>query len=128
MQNAPKEFAAVFVLNLSVSNDPRIVTRFETYLFTATSTDDAFQQASAFAPRLNDSYRNSDGNVVTITCLGIHDLNFPEPGSDDLPGLVSSADFVAPSGTEFVALITEREHLACYDRRIRRSGFPNLSQ
>ncbi|HNQ15999.1 MAG TPA: DUF4288 domain-containing protein, partial [Pyrinomonadaceae bacterium] len=77
--NEPKQFAAVFVLRIVVGSDPRIVTRFETYLIDADTPDDAYQQANELGPRLDYKYRNSDGEIVTIKSLGIHELDVVEP-------------------------------------------------
>lgn len=128
MPNESKQFSVVFVLRISVVNDPRIVTRFETYVFTAPTTDDAYQQACEYGPRLDYGYRNTDGEVVTIECLGINDLDEVEPGTEDYPGLVSSAQFVTPDGLESSALITKKDALTGDSRDSDHSGFPNLNQ
>ena len=124
----PEKFAAVFVLRISVANDTRIVTRFETYIFHATTAGDAHQQATGFAPRLDDKYRNSDGDVVTIECLGIHELDRVEPDGVDGPGLVSSAEFMTPTGVQPSALVPGRNSLACFNQQRDRPNYPNLDQ
>ena len=127
-QNKLEQFAVVFVLQIRVENDPRIVTRFETYLFTADTTDDAFQKAAEFVPRLDYRYRNNDGEFVTINCLGIHNFDRVEPDGDDYPGLVSSVDFVTPNGIEPSAFVSTRTNMTCDNQKEGRSGVPNLSQ
>jgi hypothetical protein len=127
-QNDSKQFAAVFVLRLSVVNDPRVVTRFETYLFNAATTDDAYRQAAELSPQLDHTYRNSDGEVVTIKCLGIHELDRVEPDGEDYPGLVSSVQFVSPEGADPTGFVPDRISLACFNRNGKRAGFPNLDQ
>ena len=123
-----KQFAAVFVLRISVAHDPRIVARFETYLFEAITTDDAYQQATEFGPRLDYEYRNSDGEVVTIKCLGIHELDHVEPDGEGYRGIVSSADILTENVVELSALVPDRNYLACFNQHRVRPGFPNLDQ
>jgi hypothetical protein len=121
-----EQFAAVFVLRISVANDDRIVTRFETYIFTASTADGAHKQAAEFGPRLDYEYRNTDGDVVTIKCLGIHDIDQVEPDSEDYPGLVSSVEFLTPNGVDPSAFVIDRNCLACFNQSGERSNFPNL--
>ena len=125
--NDSEQFGAVFVLRISVANDHRIVTRFETYVFDASTTDDAYRQATEFSPTLDYQYRNSDGEIVTIKCIGLHDLDRVESDGDDYPGLVSSAEFLT-NGVDAFALIPDRDCLSCFSRGGNRSNFPNLSQ
>lgn len=125
--NDSEQYGAVFVLRISVANDPRIVTRFETYLFDASTTDDAYRQATEFSPSLDYRYRNSDGEIVTIKCLGLHELDRVEPDGEDYPGLVSSAEFLT-NGIDASALVPERNCLSCFSRGDNRTNFPNLNQ
>lgn len=127
-RNVSKQFAAVFVLRISVAHDPRIVTRFETYLFEAMTTDDAYQQATEYGPRLDYEYRNSDGEIVTIKCLGIHELDHVEPDGEGYRGIVSSVEFLTANVVEPYALIKDRNHLACFGQHKAHPDFPNLDQ
>ena len=128
IQTKTEQFAAVFVLRISVANDPRVVTRFDTFMFRAGTAEDAHLQATELGPRLDYEYRNSDGDVVTIKCLGIHDLDLVEADGEDYPGVVSSADFVTPNGVESSAFVTGRDDLTCFNPSGERQDFPNLSQ
>jgi|GEM_PF-3072647 len=127
-RNDSEQYAAVFVLRISVANDPRIVTRFETYLFDATTTDDAYQQAAGFGPTLDYEYRNSDGEIVTIKCLGLHDLDRVEPDGEDYPRLVSSTELLTTNGVDASVLVPDRNCLACFNQGDERTTFPNLNQ
>jgi hypothetical protein len=127
-RNESKQFAAVFVLRITVANDPRLVARFETYLFEAITTDDAYQQATEYGPRLDYEYRNSDGEVVTIECLGIHELDRVEPDGEGYRGIVSSAEFLTANAVEPSALVPDRNCLACFNQYRARPDFPNLDQ
>jgi len=127
-RNESKQFAAVFVLRITVANDPRIVARFETYLFEAITTDDAYQQATEYGPRLDYEYRNSDGDVVTIKCLGIHELDRVEPDGEGYRGIVSSAQFLMANAVEPSALVPDRDCLASFNQYRARPDFPNLDQ
>ncbi len=127
-QNESNQFAAVFILQISVSKDSRILTRFETYLLAAHTPDEAHRQAVEFWPRLDDRYRNSDGEIVTIKCLGIHEMDRVEPDGKDHRGLISSASFVTSNGIEPSAFVSERDDLACFNLYRERPDFPNLDQ
>ena len=126
--NESKQFAVVFVLRISVANDRRIVARFETYLFDAITPDDAYQQATEYGPRLDYEYRNSNGEVVTIKCLGIHELDRVEPDGEGYRAPVSSAEFLTANIVEPSALVRDRDCLACFNQDRARPDFPNLDQ
>ncbi|MCA9201124.1 MAG: DUF4288 domain-containing protein [Planctomycetales bacterium] len=128
VHNEPKQFAAVFVLRIAVDNDPRIVTRFETYLIDASTAEDAYQQAKELGLGFDDVYRNSDGDIVKIKSLGIHDLDLVEPNGDEYPRLVSSAQFVINDGAEPFGIVPDRDQLACFNQFGKRSDLPNLDQ
>lgn len=127
-RNDSGQFGAVFVLRISVANDPRIVTRFETYVFDANSADDAYRRATEFGPMLDHEYRNSEGEIVTIKCLGIHYLDRVESAAVDYPGLVSSAEFLTINAVDAIALVPDRDCLACFNQGGERRNFPNLNQ
>lgn len=102
--------------------------RFETYLFEAITTDDAYQQATEYGPCLDYEYRNSDGEVETIKCLGIHELDCVEPHGEGYRGIVSSVKFLTANAVEPSALVTDRIYLACFNQYRARPDFPNLDQ
>ena len=70
-----KWFAAELVLEITVENDPRIVSQIETYLIRADSPDAAYSRALELGPSLDYRYRNSDGEIVTMKYRGIHALD-----------------------------------------------------
>ena len=123
-----KQFAAVFTLRITVANDLRIVARFETYLFEAITSDDAYQQATEYGRRLDYEYRNSDGEIVTIKCLGIHELDHVEPNGEGYRGIVSSAEFLTASTIDPSALVKDRNYLACFNQHGAPPDFPNLDR
>jgi hypothetical protein len=127
-RNDSEQYGAVFVLRISVAYDPRIVTRFETYIFDANTTDDAYRQATDFGPTLDYEYRNSDGEIVTIKCLGLHDLDRVEPDSAGYPGLISAAEFLTTNAVDESGLVPGRNSLACFNHSGKRTNFPNLNQ
>jgi hypothetical protein len=128
MKTESEMFAVIYVLRISVENDPRIVTRCETCVFHAATPDDAFASAESFVSQLNNSYRNSDGAVVTETCLGIHDLDRVEPNTDNYFGTTSSLNFVASDSTDPTSLVRSRNALTCFSTENQDPELPNLSQ
>ena len=128
MTTESEMFAVIYVLRISVENDPRVVTRCETCVFHALTPDDAFETATAFASRLNNSYRNSDGDIVTETCLGIHELDRVEPNADDYLGTTSSLNFVASESGDPASLVRSRDALTCFGLDGHDPQLPNISQ
>ena len=123
-----KSFSAVFLLQTSVEGDPKVVTRFETYLFDASSLEDALVQAKAYAPRLADRYRNSNGEVVTTVCHGIHGVELIEPDNEYYRGLVSAVELVLPESVDLVDLLVRQKHLNNFEEVDDRPGYPNIDQ
>ena len=128
MNLTTEQYAVIYVLRISVENDPRQVTRCETCVFHAASPDDAFAMAESFADRMNNQYRNSDGDIVSEECLGIHDLDRVEPNTDDYFGVTSSLNFVSTNELEPSSLVRPRNELTCFNPTIDDDRFPNLSQ
>ena len=128
MNSTTDLFAVIYVLRVSVENDPRIVARCETCVFNAPTPSHAFEMAKSLADRLTNSYRNSDGEIVTETCLGLHYLDRVEPNADDYFGTTSSLNFVCASDLDPSSLVRTRDELSCFNPKSTDDGLPNLSQ
>ena len=110
-------FVVQFILRLSVEALNHTALQVCTYLITADSLMSARERAQAMIPSLNDSYRNSNGNVVHVSCVGIHSIEKLEyVDSDDTLNL---ACFQFSNTTTINDLIHEQPE---------RNDLPPLSQ
>jgi hypothetical protein len=73
LKNFPgRPYSVEFVLSATVDGHEQPLTQIQTFLLAASSIDDARAAARAMIGRLSDGYNNSQGEHVTVKCLGIH--------------------------------------------------------
>jgi len=67
-------FVVQFVSVIVVGTEGRGIIQISSFFLTASSEADARDQGLSMTNSLSESYRNSQGEVVTIECKGIHSI------------------------------------------------------
>ena len=68
-------YLAEIIEQITVEDDPRIVVHTNMVLIHASSPKQAYEKANELGKQSNISYDNTEGKLVTIKFLGLHDLN-----------------------------------------------------
>lgn len=102
-QNLAKApFYVQFVRKVRVEGCSDVVTEVRSFLIAAESKAHAGKLATDMIDPLNEAYRNRDGQVVTMECLGVHSIDEIDSFGDD-----SAVDL----GGVFFTQSTRLEHL-----------------
>jgi hypothetical protein len=116
LKNLPgKPFVVQFVVSVTVEGHADPVTEIETHLLAAASIDDARTAALSKIGRISDAYNNSLGELVTIECLGIHQIL--EPTYVSKGRWLHLANFAYGPATKTEHLINEPEYRPDLPRR-----------
>lgn len=67
-------FVIKFVSLMTVASAKKSVIQITPFFLTASSEGDVREQARSMISSLSESYRNSEGEVVTVECKGIHSV------------------------------------------------------
>ncbi|MBT5020550.1 DUF4288 domain-containing protein [bacterium] len=67
-------FVVQFVSEVTVGTEGKGIIQMSSFFLTASSEDDARKQGMSMINTLSESYRNSQGEVVTIECKGVHSV------------------------------------------------------
>lgn len=87
-----KPFLAQFVLTISVADGSAPVLQILSYLIPASDENAAREFAEKMVPSLSYRYRNKNGDVVDMACIGVHDLELLDYVDDD--GTIELSSFI----------------------------------
>lgn len=97
-----------FVLSLNVEGNSQSAVQITTYLIPTSSKQAAKESALQMVESLSESYRNSNGEPVTVKCVGLHSIEEADYVDDDgrIPlGVVQFSNTTSPNN-----LLQEHSH------------------
>lgn len=112
-------YVAQYVVEIRVVGFPtqtvRLVAMIDTYLLFATSKEEAYAKAIALGERISNSYHNANGDLITITCKGLHDLDNLQVETIQDEQQLATFRINNVTNKQIEALITPREHLSLFE-------------
>jgi hypothetical protein len=112
-------YVAEFVIEYRVVSHPeqlvRLVAQIEVHLLYATSREQAYDKAVALGERISDSYHNANGDLISVTCKGMHDLDNLQVETLEDEQHLTSFRLNDVTSAQMDALIPPREHLAVFE-------------
>ena len=121
-----KYYAAQIAVRAEVQGDSKAVICIKTYLISADSPEEALIKAK----ELEDDeykYRNSDGNVVTLKCIGVHDIDVIQEETLDDKCLMSVFSMIDGEKFSTDTVASDENDLSIFDVGNPRK-FPNMDQ
>jgi len=121
-------YVVQYVVEFRVASHPeqsvRLVADIQTYLLHATSKEEAYTKALALGTRISDSYHNANGDLITMACKGIHDLDNLQVETLQEEQHLSSFRLNDITSDQIDTLITPRDHLSIFETDF--VGNPNI--
>ena len=119
-----KRYVVQTVTRVQVELDDRTITSIDTYLLFADSQEQAIKKAKALYLDDDYAYRNSEGNVVATTCLGLNYITVIQ--SKELTDGEHLSSFSIVEGRPYFAeqFVIPEEHL--FEVDVRNDDYPNI--
>lgn len=112
-------YVAQYVVEYRIVSHPdqlvRLVVLISTYLLYAESPDEAYSKTVDLSERIGNSYHNRNGDLITETCKGIHDLDNLQVKSLEDEECLAAFRLNDVTSEQIDALITPREHLSLFE-------------